>query len=376
MVQKASNTVPPAALPVVETSDFTALMAEVATHFDTSETSARSQIDKGRRAKAEAVIAKAFDAAGVSRTDDLARAALHEAVGLGVLDSFLADGSIQEILVDGPSRVRVDRGQGLETSEASFSTAAAVATVGRRLLAQGGHEAGTLVGVVDLPSGGTASVVLPPIAASGTIIEIRRVGLVLTDALVERGVLNTPIANMLTSAVNSGHGVVVVGPSNASRDVLSLLASAVPESERLVCVDAAQVSVGRSHVALTSGSGVSSSELVRQASRLRADRLLVASVPVGDVFNVVGGAGGMGAAIIGVSAGGGIPTLELGVTLGGVPEGSTHGFLSSAVRVVVVVECVGPDARVVEVSELGAAGVSTLFHWNGSDFAAENTPSF
>ncbi|MFT5356911.1 MAG: pilus assembly protein CpaF [Polyangiales bacterium] len=351
-------------------------MIEVATHFDTSEVSARSQLDKVRRSEAKAVIAQAFEGAGIAPSDALAQAALQEAVGLGVLDAFLADESIEEILVDGPARVKIDKGQGLETSEASFSTAAALATVGRRLLAQGGHEPGTLVGVVDLPSGGTASVVLPPIAASGTIIEIRRVSLIRSEALVARGVLNTPIANMLTSAVNSGFGVVVVGPANASRDVLALLASAVPESERLVCIDAAQVSVGRSHVALTSGSGVSSSELVRQASRLRVDRLLVASVPVGDVFNVVGGAGGMGAAIIGVSAGGGIPTLELGVTLGGVPEGQTHGFLSSAVRLVVVVERVGQDARVVEVSELGAAGVSTLFHWNGSDFAAENSPSF
>lgn len=351
-------------------------MTEVATHFDTSEASARSQLDKGRRAEAKAVIAKAFGAAGVEASDDLAQAALQEAVGLGVLEAFLADSSVQEILVDGPSRLRVDKGQGLEASDASFSSAAALATVGRRLLARGGHETGTLVGVVNLPGGETASVVLPPIAASGTIIEIRRRREVAAESLVARGVLNTPIANMLTSAVNAGYGVVVLGPANASRDVLALLASAVPESERLVCVDAAQVPVGRSSVALTSGSGVSSSELVRQASRLRADRLLVASVPVSDVFNVVGGAGGMGAAIIGVSAGGGIPTLELGVRLGGVPDGATHGFLSSAVRVVVVVERVGQDARVVEVSELGAAGVSTLFHWNGSDFAAENAPSF
>ena len=196
------------------------------------------------------------------------------------------------------------------------------------------------MGVVDLPGGGTASVVLPPLA-SGTIIEIRRGRPVPSDALVGRGVLNTAIANMLTSAVNSGHGVAVLGPTNATRDVLALLASAVPESERLVCVDAAQIPVGRARLALSSTSGLSGSELVRQATRLHADRLLVGSVSVSDLSAVVGAAGGMGSSIIGVSAGGGIPTLELGMRLGGIPEGSEHSFLSNTIRLVVVVERAG-----------------------------------
>lgn len=342
-------------------------MGLLASQFDIADASAEGQHDPDRRNRAKAAIADAIATAGAS--SDLAGPALQEAVGLGILDAYINDEGIHALVIDSPTRVRLDRGNGLEDAEGSFSSARALTIVGRRLLARGGHDSSTAIGTVDLPGGATATVMLPPIAASGTVIELHRATSTDAPGLVARGVLNDAIVGTLSAAVQRGLGIVVVGSAEGTRTVLGALTTMTSENERVVAVNAPHVS-GRPRVSLTTGQGTTIAELLRATGSMRCQRRVVDGVGAGDLFGVVGAASAVGHTFVGVN-GAGASTLELGVGLGGVPKDAAFGFLGSAFRVMVIVGAVGSDVRVTELHELHDGASTRLFHWNGSDFAHE-----
>ncbi len=330
--------------------------------------------DDGRRwAEAKAAIARVMgELAGQGAVDAndtrLAGAALREAVGLGALEALLGDEDIQEIVVEGPSKVLVDRGQGLVPSEASFSSAAMLTVIARRLVARGptSPEGPVLTGV--LPEGGQVTVMLPPVAPGGPVIEVRRGGGPTIEAFVARGVLSTEGASVLRVAVEEGKTVAVVGPADADVSALvAALAALVDPSDRVVAVSRGATSpIDLPHVVHLCASGLGLGELALQAARLHADHLFVDGAADGSTFDALaalashGGGGFLGANVASVQDPG--ASLVFLATLSGRAADTAAQLVARAVQVVVHVvrHTDGPKvAGVVEVTGAQDGQVTT-----------------
>ncbi len=329
--------------------------------------------DPRRWAEAKAAIAGVMsELAGKGAVDAsdaaLADAALREAVGLGALEALLSDADIQEIVVEGPRKVLVDRGQGLVPSEASFSSAAMLTVVARRLVARGpaNPEGPVLTGV--LPEGGQVTVVLPPVAPGGPVIEIRKGGGPSLDAFVARGVLGTAGASALRAGVEEGKTVAVVGPVDADvSGFLAALAAQVDPADRVVAVSrGASSPIDLPHVVhLAPGAGLSLGDVALQAARMRADHLLVDGAADGSTFDVLAAlASHDGGGFLGANAASSqdpAASLVLLATLSGRGAETAAALAAQAVQIVVqlVKQEDGPKVRsIVEVT--GAQGGQLL----------------
>ncbi len=345
-----------------------AVMAALARRFPAWEDpSARVLADLAHHDEAREAVSAALGDVGADDTA-LAEAALAEAVGLGALGALLADDGITEIVVEGPDRVLVDRGAGLVPSEAAFSSAAALAVCARRLVARcGGSTEGPMLQGW-LPEGGFATVVLPPIAIGGAVVEIRKGVGVTLDMLVARGALSEPAAALIRNAVEARRNVVVLGTADGGvSEVLAACAAAIDPSERLIAVGAGAPLDLPNVVALSAGGAVGAAlgMVAQQAARLRSDHLLVdgvADASALDVLAALGAHGGGG--FVGVNAAaardpGAVLTL-LARLAGRATEEAVAALVGDVAHLVVQVERGDSGPRVSSIVELGAAQGSRI----------------
>jgi len=207
--------------------------------------------------------------------------------GLGPLEPLLVDDGIDEVMVNGPGQpVWIERGGRLEATSLVLDRHAVELAV-ERIVAPLGLRADRTSPTVDarLPDGSRVNVVVPPLAVDGPCITIRRFGAtpVPLDAMCPPGV-----AELLRAAVGSRMNIVAVGGTGAGKTtLLNALAATVPCDERIVTVeDAAELRLPHPHVvrlecrpAAPDGRGrVELRDLVRNALRMRPDRLVVGEV--------------------------------------------------------------------------------------------------
>ncbi|MBX3246642.1 MAG: CpaF family protein, partial [Myxococcales bacterium] len=360
----------------LESADgLTAVMSALAGHFhgltDSSGTGLddATRQDEARRAIGE--VMKDLGKAGVVDAEDdaIASAALAEAVGLGMLEALLADNSIVELVIEGPERVLVDRGQGLVPSEARFSSASALTTIARRLVSRNGGDAAGPVLQAWLPEGGFATVILPPVAVGGPLLEIRRGAGATLESLVGRAILSEEAATVLRNAVEARRNVAVVGAGSAGvSEILCALASAIDPSERLVAVGAGASIDLPNVVALAAGgaTGASLGAVAQQAARLRADHLLVDGVCDGNALDVFaaltahGGGGFVGVHATSATEAGHVLT-HLARLAGRGAEPTIAALVADAVHVILQVEATDDGPRVTSISEVdGAQGTQIV----------------
>ncbi|MEM9070300.1 MAG: FHA domain-containing protein [Myxococcota bacterium] len=358
----------PVAPPVVAPAPtgLPAVMAALRTAFPTVEdTSGVASGDPARwndaRAKIADVMAELAGQGSVDANDSaLAGAALREAVGLGAFEALLADAEIAEIVVEGPSKVLVDRGQGLVPSEAGFSSAAMLGVIAKRLVSRSAKSLEGPVLTAVLPEGGHATVILPPVAIGGPIVEIRKGGGASIEAFVARGVVSNEAVGALRNAVMEGKTIAVVGPADADvSGLVAALAGMVDPSDRVVAVSrGASPNIDLPHVVHLAGDvgGPDLGEVALQAARMRADHLLVDGVANGSAFDVFaalashGGGGFLGA--------NGMPSQDPGyplvflASLSGRSAETAAQLVARAVQVIVHVAKEAEGSRVVGVSEV------------------------
>ena len=220
--------------------------------------------------------------------DDAALAAIErdvaaEVSGAGPLEPLLALPGVSDVLVNGPREVWLDRGRGLERSAVTFTDDAAVRRLAQRLAAAAGRRLDDASPFVDatLPDGTRLHAVLPPITA-GTTLSLR----VLARRRFElRELVDAQVATLLRAIVAARLTMVISGGTGCGKTtLLGALLGCVPPSERLVVIeDAAELVTGHPHLvrlvtrtANVEGSGaIGLRELVRQALRMRPDRLVV-----------------------------------------------------------------------------------------------------
>jgi pilus assembly protein CpaF len=224
-----------------------------------------------------------------------------ELVGIGPLEALVSDPAVTDVLVNGPDEVWVDRGSGLEPAGVRFRDEAAVRRLAQRLAVGGGRRLDDASPYVDarLSTGLRLHAVIPPISPGGTCISLRvprRRGFTL-DQLVEVGTLVPAAAVALRGLVEARAAFLVSGGAGTGKTtILATLLSQVPEGERIVLVeDSAELRPDHPHVVrlesrranLDGAGAVSLRDLVRQALRMRPDRLVVGEVRGGEVVELL-----------------------------------------------------------------------------------------
>ena len=229
------------------------------------------------------------------------RAATDELSGAGVLEPLLRTPGVTDVLVNGPAEVWMDRGAGLERTGARFPDEAAVRRLAVRLAAAAGRRLDDAAPWVDagLPDGTRLHAVLPPVSGSGTCLSLRvlRRAVLTAGDLTARGAFPGAAAALLDAVVRSRVAFLVTGGTGTGKTtVLSALLGLVDPGERLVlCEDAPELAPVHPHVVrlLTrppnvEGAGaVTLRDLVRQALRMRPDRLVVGEVRGAEVVDLL-----------------------------------------------------------------------------------------
>jgi pilus assembly protein CpaF len=280
--------------------------------------------------------------------------ALHrDVVGAGPLESLLRLDGVTDVLVNGAHQVWIDRGGGLELTGIGFPDDQAVRRLAQRLAATGGRRLDDASPYVDLrlPDGSRFHAVLAPISRPGTVLSLRvpRQRVFTLDELVSAGAVGRDGAALLDQVVQRRLAFLVSGGTGSGKTtLLNALLTLVPAEERLVLVeDASELRPDHGHVvALESrppnieGAGeVTLRTLVRQALRMRPDRLVVGEVRGAEVVDMLaamntGHEGGC--ATIHANSAADVPSrVEALAMAAGLTREAVHSQLRSAVDVVI-----------------------------------------
>ena len=239
-----------------------------------------------------ALVEREAAALPAAEREALAARVIRLATGLGPLDPLLADPSVDEVMVNGPGEVWVERGGRVEPTGVAFGDEAELMHAIERILAPLGRRVDEASPLCDarLADGSRVNVVIPPLALSGPCLTIRRfrpAGFSLDD-LVANGTLPHGLADFLGSCVAARATVLVSGGTGSGKTTtLGALSAAIPGGERIVTIeDAAELRLRQAHVvrlearpANVEGRGeVTIRQLVRNALRMRPDRIVVGEV--------------------------------------------------------------------------------------------------
>jgi pilus assembly protein CpaF len=276
-----------------------------------------------------------------------------DVLGAGPLEPLLRLPGVTDVLVNGADAVYVDRGAGLELTSTRFPDDAAVRRLAQRLASSAGRRLDDATPYADLrlPDGTRFHAVLAPLARPGSVISLRvpRGRVFTLEELVERGTVNADGAALLERLVASRLAFLVSGGTGSGKTtLLSALLSLVDRRHRMVIVeDASELRPDHPHVvgleartANVEGAGeVPMRVLVRQALRMRPDRLVVGEVRGAEVTDLLaamntGHEGGCGT--VHANSAGDVPArIEALAMAAGMPQAAVHSQLSSAVDAVV-----------------------------------------
>lgn len=281
------------------------------------------------------------------------RALRADLIGAGPLEPLLAEPDVTDVLVNGPREVWVDDGRGLRLTAITFTDEGAVRRLAQRLAAAAGRRLDDASPYVDarLAGGVRLHAVLPPIAQAGTCVSLRlppRRTFTLTD-LVTAGTITPAAVPLLTTLVETRRAFLVTGGTGTGKTtLLSALLSLADPAERLLLVeDSAELRPLHPHVVrlesrpanLEGAGGVTLRDLVRQALRMRPDRLVVGEVRGAEVVDLLaalntGHEGGCGTLHANTAAD--VPArLEALGCAAGLSRQAVHSQLAAALDVVI-----------------------------------------
>jgi pilus assembly protein CpaF len=229
---------------------------------------------------------------GQATREELATRIVRDTIGLGPLEDLLADPSVEEVMVNGPDEVYVERAGRIEAVDVRFPDEEELRNAIERILAPLGRRIDELSPMVDarLADGSRVNVVIPPLAVDGPALSIRRFGAERPGPreLVERGSLTAAQCELLEQAVAGRRSILVSGGTGAGKTtLLNALSGFIDSGERIVTIeDAAELRLQQHHVvrlesrpASVEGKGeVTVRDLLRNALRMRPDRIVIGEV--------------------------------------------------------------------------------------------------
>lgn len=269
------------------------------------------RLDAGqRRIRLERVVAHLVSTEGVILTtrerNALIRRVVDESIGLGVLEPLLADETVSEVMINGHDTIYVERFGQVERVPTAFASEEQlrqtidriVSTVNRRVDESSPMVDARLPPDDRMPRGARVHVVLPPLALDGPTVTIRlfpkAYGL---DELLNRGSLDAATADLLAACVRARLNVIVSGGTASGKTtMLNALSAFIQSRQRIITIeDAAELSLAQEHVVRletrppnVEGQGqVTIRDLVRNALRMRPDRVIVGEVRGGEALDML-----------------------------------------------------------------------------------------
>ena len=232
--------------------------------------------------------------------DEVVEQIVWEVTGLGPIEPLTRDAAVSDILVNGPKSVYVEKKGRLEKTGITFRDNAHLLTIIDRIVSKVGRRVDESSPMVDarLIDGSRVNAIIPPLAIDGPVLSIRRFGASIGPRkLVEFGAMSAPMLRLLAACVHSRLNILVSGGTGAGKTtVLNALSSFIPGTERLVTIeDAAELRLQQAHVVRletrppnTEGRGeVSARDLVKNALRMRPDRIIIGEVRSGEALDML-----------------------------------------------------------------------------------------
>jgi pilus assembly protein CpaF len=340
----------------------------------------------GLEADVRELVEREASALDEQNREDLVHRVDRLAAGLGPLEPLLDDPEVDEVMVNGPDRVWVERRGRIERSPASFAGENDLLHAIERILAPLGRRVDEASPLCDarLADGSRVNVIIPPLSLEGpclTIRKFRRQGFSLDD-LVAGATLTEGLARFLAACVRARASILVSGGTGSGKTTtLNALSGAIPDGERIVTVeDAAELRLRQLHVirlesrpANLEGRGeVSIRQLVRNALRMRPDRIVVGEVRGAEALDMLQALNtGHEGSLTTVHANGPADALRRVETLAlmaglGLPHDAVREQVASALDLVVhQVREAGGSRRIEAVDEVvrvaGGAGTRELY---------------
>lgn len=225
----------------------------------------------------------------------------NDVMGYGPLEDLLNDRSITEIMVNGANDIYVERSGKLENSNVSFRDETHVYNIIDRIVSSVGRHVDEANPMVDarLKDGSRVNIIIPPLALNGPVITIRKFSKIpLTDQdLLGFGTISPKMMAFLEACVQSRLNIIVSGGTGSGKTtLLNILSGYIPHDERIITIeDAAELQLKQDHVvtlesrpANTEGKGqITIRDLVRNALRMRPDRIIVGEVRSGEALDML-----------------------------------------------------------------------------------------
>ena len=228
-------------------------------------------------------------------------AVVADLIGYGPLELLLADPEINEVMVNGPKLVFVERNGELYQTDVVFEDSAHLMRIIDRILLPLGRrvDADSPTSDARLPDGSRVNVIIPPVAVDGPVVTIRkfpqtRMGI---EDLIRLGTLSNYMAKFLEACVVARLNILVTGNTSSGKStMLNVLSTFIPNLERIVTIeDAVELQLKQRHVVrletrlqnLDGTGAIGTRELVRNALRMRPDRLVVGEVRGGEALDML-----------------------------------------------------------------------------------------
>lgn len=231
----------------------------------------------------------------------LTKKAFKYAMGLGPLEEWLKDPTIDEIMVNGNDCVYLESGGKLTRRDSVFSSEQALMTIIERILAPLGRRVDESSPCVDgrLSDGSRINVVIPPVSITGPVLTIRKFPheRLHIDKLIEMGTLTKEASDLLSQAVSYRRNILISGGTGTGKTtLLNTLASFIPNDERIITIeDAAELNLNQDHVIrletrppnLEGNGEITARDLVINSLRMRPDRIIVGECRSGEAMDML-----------------------------------------------------------------------------------------
>jgi pilus assembly protein CpaF len=318
-------------------------------------------------------LAKQNEALNQTERKQLVADVLDELLGLGPLEPLLKDPTITDILVNGHSHVFIERYGVLEPSPVRFKDEKHLLRIIQKIVSAVGRRIDESSPMVDarLADGSRVNAVVPPLALDGSLLSIRKFARVPIgmDRLAEIGSVPPQVAEVLKAVVASRRNVLISGGTGSGKTtLLNAMSAYVDDRERIVTIeDSAELQLQQRHVVRLEtrppnieGKGeVTQRDLVRNALRMRPDRIILGEVRAGEAFDMLqamntGHEGSM-TTVHANSSRDALSRIEQMIGMSGIdiPARSSRAQIGSAIHVVVQVARLADGRRkLMSLSEL------------------------
>jgi pilus assembly protein CpaF len=311
----------------------------------------------------------------------LAASIVDDMIGLGPLGPLLRDDTVSDILVNGPYMVYVERHGKLELTQLQFRNNAHVMHVAQRIASSVGRRVDESSPMLDarLPDGSRVNVIAPPLSLNGPCISIRKFShsIIDFDKFVELGTLSRALSRVLEIAARCRLNIIISGGTGSGKTtLLNAMSRFISHDERIVTIeDTAELQLQQIHVVrletrppnLEDQGQITQRDLVRNALRMRPDRIIIGEVRGPEAFDMMQamntGHNGSMSTIHANSARDALSRIENMILMANVnlPMQAIRGQIVSAIDVVVQTERMRDGVRrVTEVAEVVGMEAETI----------------